>query len=121
MSSEVDFELRYSYINLQSFDSSQAVEGHSNAQTFSLWSRYRAPTGFSALERPLRYVLEYAYTSFLSDLQGVLGFDDVHSLGAGLELDSSNHDVFVTRTRLLVRYKIGNNVTGWAVGLGFSF
>jgi hypothetical protein len=118
---EVDFELRYSYINLQSFDSSQAVEGHSNAQTFSLWSRYRAPTGFSALERPLRYVLEYAYTSFLSDLQGVLGFDDVHSLGAGLELDSSNHDVFVTRTRLLVRYKIGNNVTGWAVGLGFSF
>ena len=118
---EVDFELRYSYINLQSFDSSQAVEGHSNAQTFSLWSRYRAPTGFSALERPLRYVLEYAYTSFLSDLQGVLGFDDVHSLGAGLELDSSNHDVFVTRTRLLVRYKIGNNVTGWAIGLGLSF
>jgi hypothetical protein len=57
---EVDFELRYTNIHLQSFDSSQAVEGHSNAQTFSLWSRYRAPTGFSALERPLRYVLEYA-------------------------------------------------------------
>jgi Autotransporter beta-domain len=118
---EIDFELRYSYINLQSFDSSQAVEGHSNAQTFSLWSRYRAPTGLTALERPLRYVLEYAYTRFLGDLDGVLGFHDVNSFGVGLELDSSKYDVYVTRTRLLVRYKIGNNVTGWAVGLGFSF
>ena len=118
---EIDVELRYSNINLQSFDSSTAVEGHANAQSFSLWSRYRAPTGFSALERPLRYVLEYAYTSFLGDLRGVLGFIDVHSFGAGLELDSTNYDVYVTRTRLLVRYKVGNNVTGWAVGLGVSF
>ena len=117
---EVDLELRYTYINLQSFDSSQSVEGHANAQTLSLWSRYRAPTGFMLLERPLRYVLEYAYTTFLGDLKGVL-FDDLHSFGAGLELDSSNYDVYVTRTRLLLRYKIGNNVTGWAVGLGFSF
>jgi hypothetical protein len=118
---EVDLELRYTNIHLQSFNSSQAVEGHANAQTFSLWSRYRAPTGFTALERPLRYVLEYAYTSFLADLRGVLGFDDVHSFGTGLELDSSNRDVYVTRTRLLVRYKVGNNVTGWALGLAVSF
>ena len=118
---EVDVELRYSNIHLQSFDSSQAVEGHANAQTLSLWSRYRAPTGFTALDRPVRYVLEYAYTSFLADLKGVLGFDDVHSFGAGVELDSSNHDVYVTRTRLLARYKIGNNVTGWALGLAVSF
>ena len=118
---EIDLELRYTNISLRSFDSSQGVEGNANAQTFSLWSRYRAPTGFTALERPLRYVLEYAYTSFLADLRGVLGFDDVHSFGAGLELDSGSRDVYVTRTRLLARYKIGNNVTGWAVGLALSF
>jgi len=118
---EVDVELRYSYINLRSFDSSQAVEGHANAQTFSFWSRYRAPTRFTLLERPLRYVLEYAYTTFLGDLEGVLGFDDVHSFGVGLELDSSRYDVHVERTRLMVRYKIGNNVTGWALGLAVSF
>jgi hypothetical protein len=118
---EIDLELRYTNIRLQSFDSSQAVEGHANAQSFSLWSRYRAPTGLTALERPVRYVLEYAYTSFLADLRGVLGFDDVHSFGTGLELDSSNRDVYVTRTRLLVRYKVGNNVTGWALGLAVSF
>jgi hypothetical protein len=118
---EVDVELRYSYINLQSFDSSRAVEGHANAQSLSLWSRYREPTGLSALERPLRYVLEYAFTSFLGDLRGVLGFTDVHSFGVGLELDSTNYDIYATRARLLLRYKIGNNVTGWAVGLGVSF
>jgi hypothetical protein len=118
---EVDLELRYTNIHLQSFNTSQAVEGHANAQTFSLWSRYRAPTGLTALERPVRYVLEYAYTSFLADLRGVLGFDDVHSFGVGLELDSSKYDTYVTRTRLLVRYKVGNNVTGWAVGLAVSF
>ena len=118
---EVDFEVRYTYINLQSFDSSRSVEGHANAQTFSLWSRYRAPTGWVLLERPLRYVLEYAYTGFLGDLRGVLGFDRLHSFGAGVELDSTHYDVYVTRTRLLLRYKIGDNVTGWALGLAVSF
>jgi len=118
---EVDAELRYSYINLRSFDSSQSVEGHANAQTFSFWSRYRAPTGFIVFEQPLRYVLEYAYTTFLGDLEGVLGFEEVHSFGIGLEVDPSRYDIHVTRTRLLVRYKVGNNVTGWALGLAISF
>src|SRR5262245_31386943 len=118
---EIDLELRYTNIQLHSFNSSQAVEGHANAQTFSFWSRYRAPTGFTAMERPLRYVLEYAYTSFLADLRGVLGFDDVHSFGAGIELDSSKYDVYVTRNRLMLRYKVGNNVTGYGIGLAVSF
>ena len=119
--SEVDVELRYSNIYLKSFDSSAAVQGHSDAQTLSFWSRYRAPMGFTALERPLRYVLEYAHTRFLGDLKGALGFEYVNSFGVGLELDTGKYESYVTRTRLLLRYKAGNNVTGWAIGLGFSF
>jgi hypothetical protein len=118
---EIDVELRYSSIQLHSFDSSRAVEGQADAQTLSLWSRYRAPTGMTALERPVRYVFEYAYTRFLGDLDGTLGFTYVNSFGGGLELDSSARDVYVTRSRLMVRYKVGNNVTGWALGLGVSF
>ena len=118
---EIDAELRYSSIHLQSFQSSSAVQGHSLAQTLSFWSRYRAPTGLVALERPVRYVLEYAYSRFLGDLDGALGFSYVNSFGAGLELDTSKYDRPVTRTRLLFRYKTGNNVNGWAVGLGVSF
>jgi hypothetical protein len=118
---EIDAELRYSSIHLQSFQSSSAVQGQALAQTLSFWSRYRAPTGWVALERPVRYVLEYAYSRFLGDLDGALGFSYVNSFGAGLELDTSRYERLVTRTRLLFRYKTGNNVNGWAVGLGVSF
>jgi len=37
-------------------------------------------------------------------------------LGAGLELDIS-----ATRLRLIGRYRFGENVTGWSIGLGVSF
>ncbi|RZL88109.1 MAG: hypothetical protein EOP82_24120 [Variovorax sp.] len=120
--SDVDVELRYTHIRLQSFGtSSPAVQGHADATTASLWSRYRAPTGFTALQRPLRYVLEYAYTRYLGDQAGVLGFSSLHSVGVGLELDSSAHDLFITRTRLLVRQMFGQNVSGFSVGLAVSF
>jgi Autotransporter beta-domain len=118
---EIDLELRYSNIYLQSFDSAAAVEGDASAQSASAWARWRAPTGMHLFELPLRYVLEYAYTRFLGDLEGVMGFEEIHSFGIGLELDSSKHDIVVTRTRLLARYKVGNNVDGWAVGLAVSF
>lgn len=58
---EVDVELRYSDIRLQSFDSSAAVKGRATAQSANLWARYRAPTGLMALQRPLRYVLELTH------------------------------------------------------------
>jgi hypothetical protein len=121
VANELDAEIRYSNIRLQSFQSSSAVQGHATAQTFSFWSRYRAPSGLVALERPVRYVLEYAYTRFLGDLEGALGFDYVNSIGAGLELDTSRYDAYATRLRLLARYKVGSNVRGWAIGVAASF
>ncbi|HYI88018.1 MAG TPA: autotransporter domain-containing protein [Burkholderiales bacterium] len=118
----IDVELRYTNIYLQSFGgSSAAVKGSADAQSVSLWSRWRAPTGITLLERPLRYVLEYAHTTFLGDLDGVLGFNHLSSVGAGLELDSSARDIIVARTRLMARYKFGDSVSGWAVGIAVSF
>jgi hypothetical protein len=119
---EIDVELRYTNIYLQSFGgTSTAVQGSADAQSVSLWARWRAPSGITMLERPLRYVLEYAHTTFLGDLDGVLGFNHLNSVGAGLELDSSKYDIIVTRTRLMARYKVGEHVRGWAVGLAISF
>jgi hypothetical protein len=119
---EVDVELRYTNIYLQSFGSSSAaVKGSADAQSVSFWSRWRAPTGAGLLERPLRYVLEFAHTTFLGDLDGVLGFNHLSSFGAGLELDSGARDIPVTRTRLMARYRIGEDVTGWSIGLAVSF
>ncbi len=119
---EIDVELRYTNIRLQSFGgTSTAVEGSADSQSASLWARWRAPTGITMLERPLRYVLEFAHTTFLGDLDGVLGFNDLSSVGTGLELDSSARDINVTRTRLMARYKVGEHVRGWSVGLAVSF
>ena len=118
---EIDVELRYTAIRLKSFGStSDAVKGSADAIAASLYTRYRAPTGWIALDRPVRYVLEYAYTKYLGD-QPSLGFSNLHSVGAGLELDSSAHDIFITRTRLVGRYRFGNNVSGFAVSLAVSF
>jgi len=118
---EVDVELRYSDIRLKSFDSSAAVQGNAVAQSANLWARYRAPTGFVMLQRPLRYVLELTHSEFLGDQRGVLGFDRLTSVGAGLELDSSAYNMIITRTRLVGRYVFGTNVSGFSVGLAVSF
>jgi hypothetical protein len=119
---EVDLELRYTDIYLNSYGAtSSPVRGTADARSLSLWSRWRAPTGLNALDRPLRYVLELAHTQFFGDLRGALGFDSLTSLGTGLELDSTKYDIVVTRTRLMLRYKFGEGVEGWSVGLAISF
>ena len=120
--SAIDLELRYTNIYLQSFGgSSDAVKGSADAQSVSLWSRWRAPTGMTMRGRPLRYVLEYAHTAFLGDLKGVLGFNDLNSFGTGLEIDSSATGTLVTRARLMARYRVGASVSGWQLGLAVDF
>jgi hypothetical protein len=119
---EIDAELRATDIYLRSFGgSSEAVQGSAMAQQLSLWTRWRAPTGWHALDRPVRYVLEFAYSHYFGDSAGVLGFNELTSLGVGLELDSSRYPIIVTRTRAMVRYVFGHNVHGVSFGFAMSF
>ncbi|RQH07035.1 hypothetical protein [Paraburkholderia dinghuensis] len=119
---EIDAELRATDIYLRSFgSSSEAVQGSATAQQISLWTRWRAPTGWHALDRPIRYVLEAAYSHYFGDSAGVLGFNDLTSLGVGLELDSSRYPIIITRTRAMVRYVFGHNVHGVSFGFAISF
>lgn len=119
---EIDVELRYTHISFRSFKSSEGVEGHADAQTAALWSRLRIPTGLTALDRPVRYVFEFAHSQFLGDTRGALGFNHLSQLGAGFELDSSDIGwVPLNRTRLVGRYVFGDNVSGFGIGIGVSF
>lgn len=119
---EVDVEWRYTNIQLQTFGStSNSVKGSAAAEATSLYTRYRAPTGMSLMQRPLRYVLEGAHTTYLGDQKGLLGFNHMTSLGVGLEFDSSAYDIIVSRTRLVARWAFGENVRGFAIGLAMSF
>jgi len=118
---EYDVEFRYTNIPLRSFDSSQAVQGYADVQSTNLWLRRRAPTGHFMLDRPVRYVLEYTHSTYLGDLEGVLGFNHLNTFGVGLELDTSAHDIIITRARMVLRYTIGTDVRGWSLGLAVSF
>jgi hypothetical protein len=116
---EIDVEWRYSNVELKSYNT--RFESTASGESLGLWTRWRAPTGWMALSRPVRYVLEFAHTTYLGDQAGLLGFNQLTSLGVGLELDSSAHKVIVTRTRLVLRYCFGQNVTGTSVGFAVSF
>lgn len=119
---DIDAEIRYSYIHLQSFGStSEAVQGQADAENLSLYLRRRAPTGLMLLSRPLRYVLEGARTEYFGAQRGMLGFDALNSLGAGFEMDSSKYDIIISRTRLVGRYMFGENTAGYSLGLAVSF
>ena len=119
---DFDAELRYTHIYLRSTgDLSDTVDGWSVARSLNLWTRWRAPTGAVLLERPLRYVLEFAHTSYYGDLEGALGFDHLNSVGLGLELDTGKYERWVTRVRLVARYRFGPNVRGTSLGLAVSF
>ncbi|SOY55436.1 hypothetical protein [Cupriavidus taiwanensis] len=118
---DIDVELRYTNIYLRSFGDSSGLEASSAAQTASLYARWRAPTGMRALDRPVRYVLELSHSHYFGSQAGALGFNYLTTLGTGLELDTSAHEVFVTRIRAVVRYVFGNNVSGVSFGLAASF
>jgi hypothetical protein len=119
---EIDVETRLSSIRLQSIGgTSEAVKGSALAQSVGLWARWRAPTGLRALDRPVRYVTEFAYSYYFGPEGDLLGFNHLTSLGAGLELDTSAYETIATRFRLIGRYRFGEHVTGWSIGLGASF
>jgi hypothetical protein len=118
---EIDFEARFTYIPLNSFDSSAAVKGHSDSQSLSLWSRSRTPTSMRVFDIPIRHVLELAHTQFLGDMRGSLGFNSLTSVGTGIELDRRESDPILTRIRLMFRFQFGQNVKGTSIGIAASF
>ena len=118
---EIDVELRYTNIPVQTFDSSTAVQGSADSQSLALWARSRIPTPITLLDRPLRAVFELAHTEFLGDLRGALGFNSLSSVGTGIELDRSASDPIFTRIRVVFRYQFGQNVHGTSIGLAASF
>ena len=119
---EIELDLRYTNILLQSFDSSNAVAGSVDAETVSLWMRWRQPIpGIVALRKPVRYVIELANTTYLGDEAGALGFNYLSSIGGGFELDTSGINLIFTRVRFIVRYLVGENVMGVSGGISATW
>jgi len=117
-----DLEIRYTNVELHSYGTDNpAITGQARSETASVWARRRIPIRYwTVWSRPVRYVLEGAYTRFLG-AQNEVGLTQITSVGLGMELDSSAYDIWVTRWRAVLRYKFGPQVTGWSLGLAVSF
>jgi len=119
---EIDVEVRYTNIYLQSISgTSEGVQGSSLSQNLNLWSRWRAPIGLTALHRPVRYVLEFTFSHYFGNQDDVLGFNNLCSIGGGIEFDTSYYTNLFSRVRLMGRYRFGEDVSGYSIGLGISF
>lgn len=118
---EIDVEWRYTHVTLRGIDDGNYSFGEGETQSTNLWARWRAPTGYIVMERPLRYVLEFAHSSFFGNQADVLGFDQLTSLGAGIEFDTGSHDIFISRVRFVLRHVFGHNVSGTSLGFAVSF
>jgi hypothetical protein len=125
---DVDIELRYTYLLLETFgDTVPAARGRSDAQTLGLWARYRWPTGVEAFGRPVRWVLDGSATTYFGDQQDVMGFTWAVKAGGGIEFDTGRWELGafglnLNRVRLVGRYFRGdNNVTGYSFGIGMTF
>ena len=94
----------------------------SDAMTLGLWSRLRVPTGITMFGGPLRSVFEFSGSLLPGDQGEVLHTGWLAQIGTGLEFDTSETWVpLVTRTRIMLRYTQGEELTGFSVGLAASF
>jgi opacity protein-like surface antigen len=124
----IDVELRYTQLRIQSFgDTPSGIGGSSTARTLGLWTRLRWPTGWEAFGRPVRWVIDGSGSAYLGDQREALGFNWSVKIGGGIEFDVGRHEfglmgINLNRVRLIGRYFYGDHgVTGTSFGIGMSF
>lgn len=120
---DLDSELRYSHIRLQTFGgSSNAVNGLADAITLGMWNRVRIPTGYNAFGGPIRGVGELAGSLLLGDQYVALKSTWLLQLGMGVEFDMANVNWFpLSRVRITARAINGERLYGTSIGLGATF
>jgi hypothetical protein len=125
---DIDVELRYTQIHLETFgDTPSRIGGNSTARTLGLWARYRWPTGLEAFGRPLRWVIDTSASAYLGDQREALGFAWSVKVGGGIEFDIGRQEfgalgLTLSRVRLIGRYFYGDGgITGTSFGIGMSF
>ncbi len=119
---EADLSLRYTYIELVPIAGDSDLVARAIAETTTLWTRLRIPTGAQLFDRPVRTVAELSGSYLPGDQGEVLNEDWLVQVGAGGEVDLGETWVpWVTTTRLMARYTRGENLEGYSLGLAVSF
>jgi len=119
---EADMVLRYTDLHFEPIGRDDELVASADARATALWSRLRVPTGARLFDRPVRSVYEFSAASFSGDQANVLGTDWLVQVGVGGEIDLETTWVpWVTTTRLVARITVGEELTGFSVGLAASF
>ena len=117
---ELEMVGRYDIRWTQTFDTdSSAQDFSSRFQLLTLHSAVVGPTGVALWNRTLYWRALAGYRHFFED--SLFDVHDIVLLGAGLEYDIT--DVLPFRTRLAVKGGVilGEDISGYTVGLGLSF
>ncbi len=125
---DIDLEVRYTQLWLETFGNTVPIaRGSSVPRTLGVWARYRWPMGVESFGRPMRWVVDSNMTAYVGDQAKALGFNWSAKIGGGIEWDVGRYEagaagLTISRIRLIGRYMIGdNNISGYSIGLGFSF
>jgi len=119
---EADVTLRHTRLYLQPIAGDRDVVASAQAFTTGLWSRLRVPTGYRAYGRPVRAVSEFSLGHYAGDQREIFSTPWLAQIGFGGEIDVSETKIpWVTTSRIMFRYTVGENVEGFSVGLAVSF
>ncbi|MCA8878594.1 MAG: autotransporter outer membrane beta-barrel domain-containing protein [Rhodobacteraceae bacterium] len=119
---EFDASLRYTDISLRPIAGNRDLVAEARAQTATLWTRLRIPTGKEAFGRPVRTVAELSGSYLPGDQGEIIRESWLAQVGAGGEIDLGETWVpWVTTTRLMLRYTWGEHLKGYSIGIAASF
>jgi len=125
---EIDIELRYTQIHLETFgDTLPAARGTSIARTVTWWGRYYWPTGWEAFGRPVRWLIDTNFSWYVGNQARAVGFTWATRVGAGIAMDLGRQEfgvagINVGRLGLIASVLYGDRgVTGHSLGITMSF
>ena len=125
---ELDIELRYTQIHLETFGNTlQAARGSSIARTVTWWGRYYWPTGWEAFGRPVRWLIDTNFSWYVGNQAQAIGFGWATRVGAGIAMDLGRQEwgvagINIGRLGLIASVLYGDRgVTGHSVGVTMSF
>jgi hypothetical protein len=113
---------RYNYLYSEVYDASDSVlETDSDFGVFTARAELDGPTGTTAFGRELRWIGFLAGTYLPGSQSDTLGFDSFVEIGGGIEVVDRGVIEGIEGVSVRASGIVGNNVTGWSVGLELEF
>lgn len=113
---------RYNYLYSDVYNASDSVlETNDDFGVFTARAEFDGPTGQTVFGRDLRWIGFLAGTYLPGSQSDALGFDSFVEIGGGLEFVDPNVIQGIEGVSLRASGIVGDNVSGWSVGVELEF